>query len=124
MKLCRCGKLVVDRCQRCYPVTHGRTTTQRGYGYRHRRASERLRANERPLCEMCVMQGGVVGARVSEQLHHIYKIVDFPQYKDDHRFHLALCLQHHEEIENDIKAGLECKEWCDRNYEQALMATQ
>ena len=40
MKLCKCGAIVEKRCERCYPSTHQRTTTERGY--RSRRVAAKM----------------------------------------------------------------------------------
>lgn len=119
MKLCKCGAIVKDRCLRCYPMPkHARTTKERGYGWDHQQASVRYR-EEHPLCEACVWVD-VIGARPSTSMHHIHKITDAPQLRMQRSNWLALCEEHHSELEDDTGKALACKRWSERHYEEVM----
>lgn len=114
MKLCKCGAIVADRCERCYPIAHAKTTKQRGYGHDHRTASERYRA-EHETCEMCVMLGEIP-MKESAALHHIEKIADAPHLRMQESNWLATCGDHHEILEGDVSLGKRVKAWSVANY--------
>lgn len=112
MKLCKCGAIVVDRCDKCYPSTHSKTTKERGYGNDHRLASKRYRA-ERPVCEVCLL---LEMTRPSTQLHHIRKVVDAPWLRMERSNWLAVCDEHHELVEDDEAMARRAKQVGDRVY--------
>lgn len=118
-KLCKCGAIVEKRCLRCYPVKHDKTTAQRGYGYDHKRASERYRT-EHPLCEYCVMRGGVIGARSTTAMHHVTRIADDPTQRMRRDNWLAVCEECHQELESNVSEGRRVKKWSELNYEDAM----
>jgi 5-methylcytosine-specific restriction endonuclease McrA len=117
-RLCRCGKIVKDKCE-CSPKENTRNTKQIGYSYDHKKASEWLR-RVRPLCERCMMLYGPVMASTSSSLHHIVKITDNPQLRMDRGNWLAVCEPCHKEIEGDILGGRQIRQWSDDNYDRAL----
>lgn len=114
-KICKCGKIVQDRCLYCHPVTHAQTTAQRGYGNQHRKDSERYRI-KKPVCEMCIMEDAKAmrGLNPSAALHHIQKIVTHPHLQHEESNWLAVCDEHHEILENNAKLGMEVKQWSRR----------
>lgn len=97
MRLCRCGAVVEDRCDRCYrrPEPSG-TTAERGYDNRWRRLSERYRA-EFPLCQVCESKAIVTPAK---QVHHIVKIGDNEDLRLNWDNLLAVCVDCHKWIED------------------------
>ena len=111
-KLCRCGWIVKDKCTRCTPK---RSTSSEGHGWDHRKASERHR-KEFPLCERCVMEKGVIEARISEDMHHIHKISEAPTQRMDWNNWLAVCRECHEELEGNPLEGMKVKKWSVENY--------
>ncbi len=120
MKLCRCGAIVKDRCERCNPKPQQKQTTkERGYGWDHQQASTQYRA-ERPLCECCVHASGVIGARPTTAMHHIHKIRHKPELRMQRSNWLAVCDEHHEQCETDVAYALNVKQWSDANYENQL----
>lgn len=121
MKLCRCGKIVKEKCETCSPpMNHrGQTTKDRGYGSDHRKASERYRT-EHPLCERCMNIVGTVEAKPSDDMHHLYPISSYPERRMDSRYWLALCKECHELLERDIREGLTIKQWSLSNYENTI----
>ncbi len=120
MRLCRCGAIVVERCERCQPYRSAvGTTKQRGYGHDHRQASERYR-NEHPLCECCVMTFGPIEANVSEHMHHIVKITDSPHLRMDWSNWLAVCQACHEQLERDQLQAMKVKAWSVQHYIDTL----
>lgn len=119
MRICRCGRIVKNGCPVCDKAKNCKTTTERGYTYDHRKASERYRI-ERPLCERCVRVNGVLHANPSEDMHHIESIADNPKRRMDRGNWLAVCCSCHEELEGDVAAGIEIKRWSESNYEDLL----
>lgn len=115
MRLCKCGAIVAERCERCYPSTHAKTTKERGYGHDHRTASERYRA-ERPICEVCLL---LDMTRPSVHLHHIKKIVDAPWLRMQRSNWLAVCDEHHELVERDEAMAVRAKAMGDEVYSAA-----
>jgi hypothetical protein len=120
-RLCRCGKIVKDRCE-CQGERSTRrgNTKQAGYDSRHRLASERYRA-DRPLCERCVMLYGVINARPSRDMHHIEAIRRAPERRMDASNWLAVCGPCHEDLEGDSIAGAAVKRWSEGNYDGAMV---
>ena len=116
-KLCRCGKIVKDRCL-CNgsQSTQRRSTSTEGHGWDHRQASIRYRA-ERPLCERCLMLHGVERAQPSEDMHHIHAIKDRPDLRMNRSNWLAVCAPCHEAIEGDAIEGMKIKRWSEENYD-------
>lgn len=104
-RLCRCGAIVQDKCNKCDASKHKQTTKQRGYGHDWRKFSERFRS-EVPLCQLCEMRGKVEPAT---QVHHIRKIVDAPALRLNRRNCLAVCADCHEEVEGNRKLAEEAK---------------
>ena len=99
-RLCRCGKIVEDRCE-CFSGASKqltRSTTTEGHGSDHRKASERYRA-EHPLCERCVQLHGVMHAKPSRDMHHIISIRKDSSQRMSRGNWLAVCGEHHEEID-------------------------
>jgi hypothetical protein len=123
MRLCRCGKIVADRCE-CQggSSTQRRDTTAEGHGADHRRASERYRV-ERPLCERCVMLYGAIDAKPSRDMHHIHSISSAPHLRMDRSNWLAVCGPCHEAIEGRELEGMEIKAWSVRSYDATLEAS-
>ena len=121
-RLCRCGKIVANRCE-CQggSSTQRRDTTTEGHGTDHRRASERYRA-EHPLCERCVMLYGAVDAKPSRDMHHIHSISSSPHLRMDRGNWLAVCGPCHEAIESRELEGMEIKAWSVRAYSEAMEA--
>lgn len=119
-RLCRCGRIVADRCE-CQggASTQRRHTTSEGHGTDHRKASEQYRAAH-PLCERCVMLWGVVDAKSSKDMHHIHSIRSAPQLRMQESNWLAVCGPCHEDIEGDAMQGMEVKRWSERAYSEAL----
>ena len=122
-RLCRCGKIVADRCE-CQggASTQRRDTTAEGHGTDHRRASERYRASH-PLCERCVMLYGAVDAKPSKDMHHIHSISSAPHLRMDRSNWLAVCGPCHEAIEGRELEGMEIKAWSMRAYSSTLDAS-
>jgi hypothetical protein len=122
-RLCRCGKIVADRCE-CQggASTQRRDTTAEGHGTDHRRASERYRA-EHPLCERCVMLHGAIDAKPSKDMHHIHSISSAPHLRMDRSNWLAVCGPCHEAIEGRELEGMEIKAWSMRAYSSTLDAS-
>ncbi len=122
-KLCRCGKIVADRCE-CQggSSTQRRDTTAEGHGTDHRRASERYRA-EHPLCERCVMLYGAVDAKPSKDMHHIHSIRKAPHLRMDPSNWLAVCGLCHEAVEGQELEGMKIKAWSERSYNATLEAS-
>jgi 5-methylcytosine-specific restriction endonuclease McrA len=123
-RLCRCGKIVKDRCdctgKRTKPTG---TTTQSGYDQAHRLASERYRA-EHPLCERCVMLYGATGSKPSKDMHHIVSITKAPERRMERSNWLAVCRECHEDLEGDSMAGMAVKRWSEAGYEPTLEGAQ
>lgn len=92
-KLCRCGEIVKERCTKCNPMTHKKTTKERGYDSRWKGLSERIRKTE-PLCHDCLDKGIV---KPAEHVHHIVKIDDAPHLKYEKTNLVPLCEACHEE---------------------------
>jgi len=123
VKLCRCGRIVTDRCIVCNPPRkHSGTTKDRGYSHDHRTASERYRT-EHPLCERCIKLLGVLQANPSDEMHHIEAIVNNPDKRMNSSNWLALCRPCHEELEYDVFAGQSLKRWSEQNYENEINCT-
>lgn len=118
-KLCRCGKIVANRCECVRQSTQRRSTSMEGHGYDHRKASERYR-KDHPLCERCVMLFGVMEAQPSQDMHHIVAICNAPSERMQRSNWLALCRMHHEELERDEIEGLKTKRWSDENYHRSV----
>lgn len=95
MKLCKCGAIVADRCERCYPTKHLQTTKQRGYDNAWRKLSERVR-REQPLCPDCEAEGRAIP---STEVHHIIPIKVNPKLRLVRSNLIAVCHRHHEERE-------------------------
>ena len=119
-RLCRCGKIVEDRCE-CFSgaSTQRRSTTTEGHGNDHRKASERYRA-EHPLCERCVQLHGVAHAKPSRDMHHIIAIRKDSTQRMQRGNWLAVCGEHHEELEGNELEGMACKRWSEANYGAAM----
>lgn len=121
-RLCRCGKIVKDRCE-----CHGDRSMQRrdvaseGHGQDHRKASERYRA-EHPLCERCVMLYGAMDAKPSRDMHHIHSIRSAPQLRMQRSNWLAVCGSCHEDLEGDAVEGMKVKQWSQICYNAAMEA--
>ncbi len=110
MRLCKCGAIVKDRCNVCYPSGHTRTTKERGYGHDHRKASERYRAEKLHLCEVCQYEGRTAQSRA---MHHIVKIADAPWLRMERDNWLAVCDSCHERVEVDAELARKVKAWSD-----------
>lgn len=95
MRLCKCGAIVANRCLVCYPMTHARTTKQRGYDHAWRKLSERVR-QEQPLCPDCETEGRAIP---STEVHHIVPIKKAPKLRLVRSNLIAVCKRHHEERE-------------------------
>ena len=96
MKLCRCGRLVKDRCEHCQAVPqHRKTTAERGYGHDWRQLSERKRAAD-PLCERCLERGISTPAT---EVHHIQPIATHPELRLVISNLMSVCHTCHEAIE-------------------------
>lgn len=65
----------------------------------------------------------VIGAKPTIAMHHIQKISDRPDLRMDRSNWLAVCQDHHDELENDIARATEIKRWAERHYAQALSIT-
>lgn len=91
-KLCRCGRLVDDRCPVCSPQQN---TTDNGYDWQWRQLSERKRQID-PLCEVCLKADIVTPA---EEVHHIAPIKDAPQLRLIWSNLLSVCVECHRKIE-------------------------
>ena len=119
-RLCRCGKIVADRCE-CQggSSTQRRDTTSEGHGQDHRKASERYRANH-PLCERCVMLWGAMDAKPSKDMHHIHSIRSAPQLRMQESNWLAVCGPCHEAVEGLPIEGQRIKAWSVRSYNAML----
>ena len=119
-RLCRCGKIVADRCE-CQGSrsTQRRDTTIEGHGTDHRKASERYRAAH-PFCERCVMLWGVVDAKPSKDMHHIHSISTAPQLRMLESNWLAVCGSCHEAIEGQPIEGMQVKTWSVKAYHEAM----
>ena len=120
-RLCRCGKIVEDRCD-CFcgaSTQLSRSTTAEGHGSDHRRASERYRAGH-PLCERCVQLYGAMHAKPSRDMHHIVSIRKDSTQRMQRSNWLAVCGEHHEELEGNEVEGMACKRWSEANYERLM----
>ena len=115
-RLCRCGKIVADRCE-CQGSrsTQRRDTKSEGHGQDHRKASERYRANH-PLCERCCMLWGALDAKPSKDMHHIHSISTAPQLRMRESNWLAVCGPCHEAIEGLPIEGMQVKAWSVHSY--------
>ena len=91
MKLCKCGAIVKDRCDRCYPSHAGGSSTKRGYDRQWRNVRER-HLTDNPLCEDC-MDRGITKA--AEQVHHEITISDAPHLRLDRSNLRSLCVVCH-----------------------------
>lgn len=119
-RLCRCGKIVQDRCDcRRGASTQRRSTSREGHGRDHRNASERYRANH-PLCERCVMLYGAIDAKPSKDMHHIASIRQAPHLRMVESNWLAVCGPCHEALEGRVLDGQAVKRWSVAGYERAL----
>jgi hypothetical protein len=118
-KLCRCGKIVDDRCEACSPRLNKSREAKQPYMHDHRVASEMYRA-ERPLCEMCLMVQGVELSSTSVDMHHIQSVSKRPDLRMKPSNWLSLCRKHHSEIEGNEMLGMEVKRWSDENYERLM----
>ena len=121
-KLCRCGRIVSDRCDRCQKRTEKRSVSAEGHGYDHRIASERYRKCF-PLCERCVMLYGTIGASPARSMHHIESIKDAPEKRMEPSNWLAVCEPCHEAIEGKPIDGMIVKRWSEENYWLAMEVT-
>ena len=101
MKLCKCGKIVENRCEECYPSKHGKTTKQRGYDSRWKRLSIRVR-DEQPLCPDCEAEGR---AEPATEVHHIVPIALAESLRLERSNLIALCSRHHAEREGREATG-------------------
>ena len=119
-RLCRCGKIVESVCE-CFggASTQRRSTTAEGHGSDHRKASERYRADH-PLCERCVQLHGVMHAKPSRDMHHIVSIRRDSTQRMQRGNWLAVCGEHHEELEGNELEGMACKRWSEANYAEAM----
>ena len=119
-RLCRCGRIVANRCE-CHggASTQRRDTTSEGHGQDHRRASEQYRAAH-PLCERCVMLYGAVDAKPSKDMHHIQSIRSAPQLRMQESNWLAVCGPCHEAIEGLPIEGMRVKAWSRDAYNAML----
>jgi len=96
MKLCRCGRIVKDRCESCSPTQKHKTTSkERGYDSRWDRLSRRKRIHN-PLCEECLRNGMVTAA---EEVHHIVPIRVRPELRLEWGNLMSVCRSCHERIE-------------------------
>ena len=68
---------------------HARTTTQRGYGWRHQQFRERV-LRERPLCEDCLPV-----VTPATDVHHVRKIKDRPDLACEDSNVMCLCSECH-----------------------------
>lgn len=120
-RVCGCGRIVRGPCDHCKQnrTRHGKTTTERGYGWDHRQASELYRTLH-PLCECCAKTVGVIRANESVHMHHIHKIATNPNLRMDRSNWLAVCLDCHDVLENDPLQGMEVKRWSVDNYDAVL----
>lgn len=71
---------------------------------------------EHPLCERCVMLYGIVEAQPSQDMHHITAIAVDSRQRMQRSNWLAVCRQHHEELEGNEMLGKEVKQWSEQNY--------
>lgn len=104
-KLCKCGAIVDRRCLKCYPLTHNKTTKQRGYDSRWQRLSSRVR-DEQPLCPLC-LEDGI--AKAGRHRHHIIAIHQDERLRLDSDNVVNLCIEHHEACEGNVELGLKAK---------------
>lgn len=119
MKLCRCGKIVVDRCDACNKSYSSVVSKKRVYDSKHSAASETYRALH-PLCEVCVHDYGVLNANPSRHMHHIIKIRDDESIKMASGNWLAVCIGCHNAVENDVARARVVKNWSMANYERVM----
>jgi 5-methylcytosine-specific restriction protein A len=96
MKLCKCGRIVKDRCEYCNPKeNHKQTTKERGYDYSWDKLSK-LKRTHNPLCEVCCEKGMVTPAT---EVHHKVKIKNRPDLRLDWDNLMSVCRSCHEAIE-------------------------
>jgi len=120
MRLCRCGRIVKDRCKQCNPRReHTGTTKERGYGHDHKKASKLFRVLH-PFCERCMMTVGLLESNPSEELHHIFAIQDHPDYRMVSDNWLAVCHDCHQLLEGQSAEGLRVRRWSDKNYDNLI----
>lgn len=110
MRMCRCGAVVEDRCERCDPKPWSAqrkrgTTKERGYGDDWRRLSERYRAHH-PLCQVCEFHDKVTPAW---HVHHIIKIGDDETRRLDWDNLLSVCKDCHDTVEHDQELARKAK---------------
>lgn len=119
MKLCRCGRIVANRCDRCDKSYKTESSRSVVYDNKHRVASEIYRAFH-PLCEVCVHDYGVLNANPSKHMHHIVKVRDDESLRMASGNWLAVCVGCHNAIENDAARARVVKNWSSVNYEKVM----
>ena len=99
MRLCRCGRIVSGRCERCSPPqTHSRTTKERGYGYDWQQLRARVLI-DKPLCERCEERGIV---RPASQVHHVVAIDEAHWLRMVRSNLMSVCVECHEELHGAV----------------------
>lgn len=112
-RLCKCGRIVPGRCDRCAPPDHKKKTNERGYSQDWRTFSERYRA-EFPICEVCqwfVQNNERSSVNASTEVHHIIKISEAPGRRLDWFNVLAVCRPCHEWAEDRTQIAGVIKDW-------------
>lgn len=92
-RLCRCGAIVKDKCERCRPSGgHHGSASSRGYDRQWRNVRARYMADF-PLCEDCEQAGRVTPAA---QVHHKRTITEAPHLRLDRDNLRSLCVPCHQ----------------------------
>jgi 5-methylcytosine-specific restriction protein A len=99
MKLCRCGAMVKQRCDKCSPKS---TTNRHVYGInRWRKLSEAKREAD-PLCEECLKLEIAVPA---EEVHHVIPIRLAPHLAFEWSNLESLCVDCHRAKDGELTHG-------------------
>lgn len=93
MRLCRCGALVVGRCERCDPPQQ-----QRGfYGSNRWRVLSLRKRQANPLCEECERFGRVTAAT---EVHHLKPVAVYPDLRFEWENLMSVCSECHSKLES------------------------
>lgn len=92
LRLCRCGAIVKDRCEKCNP--HRKKANVK-YNAAWDKLSRRYR-KAHPLCQECERNGFITPAT---EVHHIVKVADDPSRLLDVTNLMSVCRACHEKIE-------------------------
>jgi 5-methylcytosine-specific restriction protein A len=101
MRLCRCGKIVKERCPDCEPHTAKKVKRS----HKWKRVAERHKKNN-PLCVKCMENGKI---KASEETHHIVPVSVNRDLEFAPDNLMALCKECHKEMDRIAFGGKEYK---------------